>query len=134
MKLHEIKSSYSVNNLLSKVNVLNFRTVVARPTRQTQIRLLLKKQSNQDLPCLLFWQAVCETNISFENRKVFEILEHLRCSVFVYKSMTWVLILTTYKTKYCSRFTAPCLCSYGQCSKFQILFSLCSQIKIGYPV
>ena len=28
-----------------------------RQTVQTQIRLLLKKQSDQGLPCLLFWQA-----------------------------------------------------------------------------
>ena len=29
-------------------------------TGQIQIRLLLKKQSDQGLPCLLFWQAFCE--------------------------------------------------------------------------
>ena len=46
-----------------------------RQTAQTQIRLLLKKQSDQGLPCLLFWQAFCEfqlsqkTNIFFANRK-----------------------------------------------------------------
>ena len=31
-----------------------------RQTVQTQIRLLLKKQSDQGLPCLLLWQAFCE--------------------------------------------------------------------------
>ena len=31
-----------------------------RQTVQSQIRLLLKKQSDQGLPCLLFWQAFCE--------------------------------------------------------------------------
>ena len=29
---------------------------------QTQIRLLLKKQSNQGLPCLIFWHAFCVLN------------------------------------------------------------------------
>ena len=49
---------------LHTVNVLKFRTIVAchksRQTVETQIRLLLKKQSGQGLPCWLFWQAVCE--------------------------------------------------------------------------
>ena len=38
------------------VNVLKFQTLFAclRQTGQTQIRLLRKKQSDQDLPCLLF--------------------------------------------------------------------------------
>ena len=31
-----------------------------RQTVQTQIRLLLKKQSDQGLPCLLFAQPFCE--------------------------------------------------------------------------
>ena len=31
-----------------------------RQTAQTQIRLLLKKQSYQGLPCLLFWYSFCE--------------------------------------------------------------------------
>ena len=30
-----------------------------RQTAQTQIRLFLKKQSDQGLPCLSFWQACC---------------------------------------------------------------------------
>ena len=33
-----------------------------RQTLQTQIRLLLKKQSDQDLPCLLFWQDFVKSN------------------------------------------------------------------------
>ena len=39
-----------------KVNVLKLRTLVSnkpRQTEQTQIRLLLQKQSDQGLPCLL---------------------------------------------------------------------------------
>ena len=52
-----------------------------RQTAQTQIRLLLKKQSDQGLPCLLFWNSfpALKTNILFENRKrkVFKNLEHL---------------------------------------------------------
>ena len=35
---------------------------------QTQIRLFLKKQSDQGLPFLLFWQVFCEFQ-PFENRK-----------------------------------------------------------------
>ena len=60
-----------------------------RQTPQTQIRLLQKKQSDQGLLCLLFWQAFCEflgpTNqdFFFENRnlKVFRILEHYTCNL-----------------------------------------------------
>ena len=49
---------------LFTVNVLKFRTLVAcqkgfKQTWQTRIRLL-QKQSDQGLPCLLFWQAFCE--------------------------------------------------------------------------
>ena len=33
-----------------------------RQTEHIQIRLLLKKQSDQSLPCLLFLQAFCEFN------------------------------------------------------------------------
>ena len=44
-----------------------------RQTGQTQIRLLLKDQSNKGLPCLLFWNFVNssldKTYILFENRK-----------------------------------------------------------------
>ena len=45
--------------MMKKVIVLKFQTLVAcqespRQTGQTQIRLLLKKQSDQGLPCLLF--------------------------------------------------------------------------------
>ena len=55
----------------------------SRQTGQTQIRLLLQKQSDQSLPCLLFLHFFefqpKKTNIVFENRKrkVFEILEYL---------------------------------------------------------
>ena len=45
------------------VNFLQFQTLVAcsaGQTEQTQIRQLLKKLSDQGLPCLLFWQAFCE--------------------------------------------------------------------------
>ena len=43
-------------------------------TWQTQIKLPIKKQSDQGLPCLIFWQAFCDfpaliTNILIENRK-----------------------------------------------------------------
>ena len=48
---------------MSTVNVLKFQTLAAGQkgleTVQTQIRLLLKKQSDQGLPCLLFWEAFC---------------------------------------------------------------------------
>ena len=44
------------------VDALKFQTLVVnqkrlRQTAQTQIRLLLKKQSDQGLPCLLFKQV-----------------------------------------------------------------------------
>ena len=46
------------------VNYLKFRTLVAlqnaRQTAKTQIRLLLKKQSDQCLLCLLFWRTFRE--------------------------------------------------------------------------
>ena len=44
------------------VNVLKFQTLLAgkrhRQTTETQIRLILKKQSDQVLPCLLFRRAL----------------------------------------------------------------------------
>ena len=60
------------------VDVLKFLTLVACPkkikqTEQTQIRLLLKKQSDQGLPCLLFWQAFlnssCGNNFILEQKE-----------------------------------------------------------------
>ena len=54
-----------------------------RQTDQTQIRLLLKKQSDQGLLCLLFWQAFCEfqpwkpTFYLRIERENFKILENL---------------------------------------------------------
>ena len=49
---------------LYTVNVLKFRTLVATKNAETnsaaQIRLLLKKQSDQGLPYLLFRQAFCD--------------------------------------------------------------------------
>ena len=48
-------------------------------TAQTQIRLLLKKQSDQGLPCLLFRQAFCNFQPSQQifYLQTFKILEHL---------------------------------------------------------
>ena len=48
------------NQTNKTINALKFRTLGClskrhRQTAQTQIRLLLKKQSDQGLPCLLFW-------------------------------------------------------------------------------
>ena len=66
--------------------ILNTSCLPKRPrqTGQSQIRLLLKKQSDQGLPSLVFWQVfkwipALNTNLLFENRsrKVFEIFEHL---------------------------------------------------------
>ena len=54
-----------------------------RQTAQTLIRLLLKKQSDQGMSCLLFWQAFCEfhpwkqTFYLWTEKEVFEILGHL---------------------------------------------------------
>ena len=43
--------------------ISNVRCLPKRPrqTGQTQIRLFLQKQSDQGHPCLLFWQAFCES-------------------------------------------------------------------------
>ena len=69
----------------SKISNTNCLPKGSRQAGQTQIRLLLKKQSDHDLPCLLFWLAFCEfqavkTNFLFENRKrkVFKILEYYK--------------------------------------------------------
>ena len=65
----------------------SYLPVPKRPRRKvhTLIILLLRKQSDQGLACLLFGQAVLITNILFENKKskVFEILEHLHYSVTI---------------------------------------------------
>ena len=50
--------TYSKCSKISNTSCLLKRP--SRQTAQTQIRLLLKKQSDQDLPCLLFWQVFCE--------------------------------------------------------------------------
>ena len=59
-----IKDSWCIPTVVVMVNVLKFRTLVGfkkcSQTVQTQIRLLLKKQSDQCLPCLLFWHECCE--------------------------------------------------------------------------
>ena len=62
---HPAPPHHTYENGTAAVNVLKFETLVAcqkayRRTVQTQIRLLLKKQSDQGHPCLLFWQAFCE--------------------------------------------------------------------------
>ena len=74
--------------------ILKARFLPKRPsqTAQTLIRLLMRKQSDQGLPCLLFWQAFCEFlpwKPTFYSRteKVFEILEHL-----LYIFITHILI------------------------------------------
>ena len=91
-----LKTGFNVSkhrNAENMVNVLKFQTQDAcqkglDKTVQTQIRLLLKKQSDQGLPCLLFWQA-CECQpwqhtfyLRTETKKVFEILEHLPIVIF----------------------------------------------------
>ena len=43
----------------TKISNTGCLTKRSRQTRQTQIRLLLMKQSDRGLPCLLFWQALC---------------------------------------------------------------------------
>ena len=48
----------------------NFEQFLPKKTAQTQIRLLLKKQSDQGLPCLLFSQTVC----SYKRKYVHEVL------------------------------------------------------------
>ena len=44
----------------AKTNSADPDQTASEETVQTQIRLLLKKQSDQCLPCLLFWRAFCE--------------------------------------------------------------------------
>ena len=48
----------------------NSEQYLPKQTAQTQIRLLLKKQSDQGLPCLLFAQTVC----SYKRKYVHEVL------------------------------------------------------------
>ena len=43
----------------SKISNASYLPKKSTQTVQTQIRLLLKKQSDQGLPWLLFWQAIC---------------------------------------------------------------------------
>ena len=47
-------------NKCSKISNTGYLLKRHRQTVQTQIRLLLKKQSDQGLLCLLFWQEFCE--------------------------------------------------------------------------
>ena len=67
----------------SKILNTSYLPKRGRQTVQTQTRLLLKKQSDQGLPCFailtsILWIPDLITNILFENRKriVFKILEH----------------------------------------------------------
>ena len=71
---------------------VQFQTLAACQTVQTQIRLPLKKQSDQDLPCLLFL---------FETRKeVFEILENLQYyCMFFCKNNTGVIWLIKFLSR-----------------------------------
>ena len=54
------------NNKCSKILNTGCLPKGPRQTGQTQIRLLLRKQSDHDLPFLLFWQAF--VNASPENK------------------------------------------------------------------
>ena len=56
---------------------------------QTQIRLLLKKQSDQGIPCLIFLQAFCECR----QTTLFRILEHLMQPNKCYMPITFFKIL-----------------------------------------
>ena len=63
-------------------NALKFQTLAAcqkrlKQTVQTKIRLLLKNQSDQGLPCLLFCDHFVNSSLENRKRKAFEILEHL---------------------------------------------------------
>ena len=49
-----------VNSKCSKILNTSCRSKRPKQTEQTKIRLLLKKQSDQGLPCLLYRQAFCE--------------------------------------------------------------------------
>ena len=67
-----------------KINVLSCQQKRYRQTVQTQIRLLLQKQSDQGLPCLLFRQAFCEISPDMQTEKVYEILEHLPKAILLH--------------------------------------------------
>ena len=54
------------------VKVWKFRTLVACQTRQTLIRLLLKKQSDQGLACLLYQKAFCEFQPWYQQEFIWE--------------------------------------------------------------
>ena len=82
------------------MNVLKFRTlVVCQKGRDKQGRL--NKQSDQSLPCLLFWQTFCEipalvTNVWFENKLFDTLMVFLK--YFFEKSRFWKLISRQQKT------------------------------------
>ena len=71
MNIHESYNDRFSCNQAHTVNVLKYQTLV---TAKNHKLCLIRVFS-----VLLFWQAFCESNIRFENRKrkVFEILEHL---------------------------------------------------------
>ena len=63
LRLNSLQYSRSSVQKYSKSSkILNASCLLKKPRRtvQTQIRLLLKKQSDQGLICLLFRQAFCE--------------------------------------------------------------------------
>ena len=74
---------YGERSKISNTSCLSNRP---RLTVHTQIRLLLKKQSDQDISCLLLRQVFCETNILFENR-------NRRKSVWNIRAFTVFLII-----------------------------------------
>ena len=49
----------TIDSESSKISNISWLQKMSRQSEQTQIRLLLKKQSDQGLPCLLFGHAFC---------------------------------------------------------------------------
>ena len=77
LDLHCFQKWYGKSSKILNTSWLQKRS---RQTVQTKIRLLLKKQSDQGLPCLLFLHAFCE----FQPRKPTFLLrrEREKCSKF----------------------------------------------------
>ena len=70
----------TLNELVSFQQPAQYDRCLCIQTVQTQIQLPLKKQSDQGLPSLLFWQAFCELKPSYSTFHLRR--EREECSTF----------------------------------------------------
>ena len=94
---HFVNSNPDSQHLREKC--LKFKTIYqatsclpkkSKQTEQTQIRLALKKQSDQGLPSLLFWQAFCESS-NPDTKQTFY-LRKKKKSVWNFRTLTRTLV------------------------------------------